>query len=227
MREAKALQRTSRPKTPISRRPVSSSTDEFDQGFSLIELMVVIAIMGVIFGVALPSLSRFFGVSINTTTREMATTIRDTFNAAVVTGRTYRLVYDFEKKVYWAEVGAQGTLVETEESRKADERRSRLFSKKREEKNQESSFSMAKAVTRKPIKLPLGISFDDVLTQASKDPVTSGRAYTHFFPHGVAEQTIIRLKDNSEHKMSLVIQPTNGQTDVYSRYLPAEEAFPK
>lgn len=195
-------------------------------GFTLIELLVVMVILGIIFGVAIPSISRYFGVSIQSTTREIATAIRDAFNGAVVTGRVYRVVYDFSKNTYWVETGQPGALIETDESRKADEKRGRRR-KKSDDKNaaKEDGFLLAKAITRKAIALPRGVSFDDVRTQASSEPVTSGRAYTHFFPHGIAEQTLVHLKDDSDHKITLAIHPTNGQTDVYPRYVTPEEAF--
>ena len=52
-------------------------------------------------------------------------------------------------------------------------------------------------------------------------------AYTHFFPHGLTEQTIIHLTDTSGHKASLIISPLIGNTDVYDRYISLEEAFGK
>lgn len=194
-------------------------------GFSLLELLVVLAILGLIFAVAIPSMSRFFGVSIQTTTREVATTIRNAFNGAVVTGKVYRLVYDIDKSKYWVEEGPAGVLVDTEEAKKNRERFGRKKKEKSPDQAKSEGFQMAKAVTRKPIGLPLGISFDDVITPASSVPVSKGRAYTHFFPHGLAEQTLVHLKDTSGHRISLVIQATSGQTEISNRYLSLEESL--
>lgn len=194
-------------------------------GFSLLELLVVVAILGLVFAVAIPSMSRFFGVSIQSTTREIATTIRNAFNGAVVTGRVYRLVYDIDKGMYWVEMGPAGVLVDTEEAKKNRERFGRKKKDKDPSKAKSQGFDLAKAVTRKPISLPLGVAFDDVITPASSTPVAKGRAYTHFFPHGLAEQTLVHLKDSSGHRLSLIIQATSGQTEIANRYLSLEESL--
>lgn len=208
---------------PLSRHSHQQSAES--EGFSLLELLVVVAILGLIFAVAVPSMSRFFGVSIQSSTREIATTIRNAFNGAVVTGRVYRLVYDLDKSTYWVEMGPAGVLVDTEEAKKTRERFGRKKKEKDASKAKSEGFQLARAVTRKPIGLPLGVVFDDVITPASSTPVAKGRAYTHFFPHGLAEQTLVHLKDTSNHRLSLVIQATSGQTEIANRYLSLEESL--
>jgi hypothetical protein len=86
---------------------------------------------------------------------------------------------------------------------------------------------MDKTITRKKMDLPRGVTFEDVLTEQSKDPIKEGTAYTHFFPQGMTEQTIVHLVDSSNHHVSLVIAPLVGKSDVYDRYVTSEEVFGK
>ena len=67
--------------------------------------------------------------------------------------------------------------------------------------------------------------FEDVISQQSKEPLTTGTAYTHIFPNGLTEQTIVHLTDESKHHVSLVFTPIAGHTDVYERYVTAKEIF--
>ena len=193
------------------------------QGFTLIEVLVVIALIAVIAAIALPSVSSYFQVSINSATRDIAGKVKEAYNSTVLTGRVYRLVYDLKENTYWVESGPTSVLLDTEESSKKSE-----YRKLHDVKHPEASpFSIDKMITKKHVPLPRGVTFEDVYTQQSKDPVKQGVTYTHFFPHGMTEQTIIHLTDGSQHKASLVISPLVGHTDVWDRYISLEDAFGK
>ena len=191
------------------------------RGFSLIELMVVVFIIALLSMVALPSITSYFQVSLNSATREMASTVKETYNATVITGRVHRIVYDFKAAKYWVEGGPATALLDTSESREKEERRKKWahFT----DAAPQSPFAMDKTITRNKLSLPRGVDFEDIVTEQSAEPLTEGLGYTHFFPHGIAEQTIIHLKDQSKHKVSLVISPIVGHTDLYERYLTRKE----
>jgi prepilin-type N-terminal cleavage/methylation domain-containing protein len=201
-----------------------------EEGFSLIELLVVVALMALIGTMAIPSISNVFKISLGSTTRDLATTIRYAYNAAMMTKKVHRLVYDLKAHRYWVEVGPQSMLMETEETR-AKAERARRFAKsdddeaEKKKKEEESGFSLASYVTRKKNDLPRGVIFEDVTTEQTKDPITQGTAYTHFFPHGIIEQTVIHLKDTSNHRATLIVAPLVGRTKVIERYVDAKEAL--
>ena len=209
-----------------ARSPIAES----QSGFSLIELMVVVALMALIGTMAIPSISSVFKISLGSTTRDIATTVRYAYNAAMMTKKVHRMVYDIEKHQYWVEVGPQSILMDTEETKSRAERAKRFASRKTPEQEAEeaksrASFSIATYVTRKKTDLPRGVQFEDVTTEQSKEPIKEGFAYTHFFPHGIIEQTVIHLQDTSNHHATLVIAPLVGRTRVIDRYLPSEEAL--
>ncbi|MCM2324122.1 MAG: hypothetical protein NDJ90_12750, partial [Oligoflexia bacterium] len=165
---------------------------------------------------------------INSATRELASLTKETYNSALVTGKVHRLVYDLKNGQYWVESGPSNLLLETEASLEKEERRKRLSTKTSEEQARPASaFALEKSITRKKLSLPTGVKFEDIVTQQSPDPVTEGTAYTHFFPHGLTEQTIIHLADQGKHRYSLAISPLIGRTDLYERYATAAEIFEK
>ncbi len=192
-------------------------------GFTLIEVLVVVIVIALISVLALPSISSYFSVTIESSTRSIASIAREAFNSAVVTGRVHRIVFDIDKRTYWVESGPYGVTLDTEATREKERLKTRFTSKT--EKKEESDFSIEKSVMRKPSTLPLGVSFDDIISQQSKNPITAGRAYAHIFPHGICEQVIVHLKDTSQHKVTLVLNAIGGETSVYRRYVDREEAY--
>lgn len=196
-----------------------------NRAFTLTEMLVVIALIALIALFALPKLSNTFRISINSSTRNLASTIREAYNATMITGKVHRLAYDLDKQAYWVESGPDSTLLESEKSRETQERRKRfsLFS----EKPKKSGFKIEKSITRKIQTLPSGVIFKDVFTEQTEEPVTKGLAYTHFFPHGLTEQTLIHLEDGEQHRTTLVISPLIGKTSVLNYYAEREEVFGK
>lgn len=207
--------------------PIFQQKKTNDEGFSLVELLVVVALMALIGTMAIPSISSVFKLSLGSTTRDIATTVRHAYNAALMTKKVHRLVFDLKEHRYWVEVGPQQLLMDTEESRARSERIRKFASPTEDDDKKENapSFSLASYVTRKKNELPRGVQFEDVTTEQTKEPITEGFAYTHFFPHGIIEQTVIHLMDTSNHKATLVVAPIVGRTKVIERYVPSKEAL--
>ena len=196
------------------------------QGMTLVEILVVVALIGLITFVALPSVSNFFKISINSATREMAATIKESYNSTVVTGNIHRIAYDLENAEFWVESGPKTLLLDTEESKQKEEQRKRYARESDELKNSAGSkFKLEKTITRKKKSLPRGVVFEDIITEQSPEPIKAGIAYTHFFPQGLTEQTIIHLKDSDDHKVSLIIEPLIGRTTLESSYITGDRIF--
>lgn len=218
------LTRTFPQTTQAERQRRCNKIGRGDGGFSLIELIVVVALISLISVFALPSITSYFQVSINSATRELASTVKETYNSAVITGKVHRLAYDLKSNSYWAESAKGDVLVDTKETLEKAERRKRMS---KSDEAPASAFELEKTVTRRKISLPRGVLIEDVITQQSKEPIIDGMAYTHIFPHGITEQTMIHLKDTSNHRATLVLTPLIGQTDFYGRYVTPEEVFGK
>src|SRR2546423_1613625 len=97
-----------------------------DSGFTLIEVLVVVAIIALISAISIPTIGTYFQVSLNSATREIASTIKESFNSAVITGKIYRLVFDIKEQQYWVESGPATALLDTAESKEKEERRRRF-----------------------------------------------------------------------------------------------------
>jgi len=66
--------------------------------------------------------------------------------------------------------------------------------------------------------LPSDVRFEDVVT-AHQGLVTSGKAFTQFFPSGAVTRTTIHLRDEDDLKYSLSVNPITGRVVVRDGYV--------
>ena len=206
----------------------SGTAGKQNAGFSLIELLIVIGILGLVGLIAIPGISNTFRFSVQSTGRELATLIKDASNSAQVSGKVHRLVYDLKNQQYWVESSSENTLMKSDESIQAERDRPRsLFSKADPEEKKNSGFRQEPLLTKKKRSLAIGVRFKDVYTEQSETPVTEGIAYTHIFPQGMSEKSLVHLEDTSKNEITLTVSNLLGRCSVEGRYIDAKEYFKK
>ena len=188
--------------------------------------MIVVFILGLVGIIAIPSISNTFRFSVKSSAREIATLIKDTANSAQVSGKIHRIAYDIKNDQYWVESTSESTLLKSEESRKAEQERKSLFDKvDPEEERKKGGFRQENLLTKNKRSLPIGVKFKDIYTEQSEDPITTGMAYTHIFPQGLSEKSLIHLIDNSKNEVSLVVSNLLARRTVDGRYVEYKEVF--
>ncbi len=90
-----------------------------------------------------------------------------------------------------------------------------------------SEFQLEVTITRKKKTLPRGITYEEVVTERKKTTLSEEVAYTHFFPHGMIEQTLIYLKNQSQHMVTLELPAVGGVSILHDGYVNANEIFKK
>ncbi len=80
-------------------------------GISLIEVMVVLAIMAVVLAIGVPSLTAIFDLQQRGAARELAMTYSFLVNEAAMRNVTFRIAYHLDEGYYQIEVGDPDTLV--------------------------------------------------------------------------------------------------------------------
>lgn len=190
--------------------PVRTTTSSRSKqsGFTLLEILIVLAIMAMVLSIGLPTIQRVTYQRINSTTRKFVGLIRTVRNDAILLNSMHRLAFDLEKKTYWVETQNEAKLLktETEETKK----------KKKPKEAPPSNFSLAAKFSSEPIPMPGGVAIDGILKER-EGLVKNGRVYVHFFPSGFNEQAIVYLKRDGSDRISysLVIRPTSGKVEVF------------
>ena len=73
-------------------------------GFSLIEILVVMFLIGSFFIFAVPRFQDITEVNIKSASRKLSGIIRYTYNESIFKKNMYRLVFDLDNDEYWVEV---------------------------------------------------------------------------------------------------------------------------
>lgn len=124
---------------------------------------------------------------------------------------SYRLVIDFPENddhKYWAEVTSRKVLFANNPDGK--DRDPEELAK--EKANQ--GFQLDTSTTKKPVELPKGIFFESLEVSNGQELITSGRAYIHFLPQGMAEEAALMLSDKKELHWTIVLNPLTGQGEI-------------
>jgi len=181
-------------------------------GFTLIELLVALTIAAIAVTVAIPTLNSIFGENLKSSSRKLSGVIKYIYNQAIIQNKTMRLVYDFNENKYWAEIATgEFMLVEEDDS---------IFDMEEEEEKKDEFVEVTNRLI-KPRKLDGDVRFLSVFTSIKGILVEEGKAYTHFFPGGFVENTIIHLA-LGEKVFSLVIEPMLGMAKIYDEYVEPE-----
>ncbi len=162
------------------------------------------AIMAMFVVFAVPRTRDKLDMNLKKQARMLSGSIRFLYDQAAVKNKIYRLHYDLENQEYWVEKSEEKKLPSSNEH------------DNRDKKPKESKWDEDKDLLKKHVKLEKHLKFRDIKTPQSKDPVTSGEAYTHFFPSGLTEETQIRLESDTGHVYTIVVNPLTGAAKIYS-----------
>lgn len=163
-------------------------------GFTLLELTVVLFIIGLLVTVAMPRLGDLGGARLDASARRLAALVRYLSGEAAFSSQIYRLNYDLDQRTYWVTVLTATRGV--------------------------AEFTADSSPLSRPVQLPPTIAFADVQAPGI-GRVSTGQVYTHFYPQGYADPTVIHLRDQHARMVTVTIPPLTGEARVYEGYVDA------
>lgn len=190
------------------------------RGFTLVELMIVVAVIAVLSAAVLPAVASLSGADARKSAGELAGSLRYLYDTAALRHATCRMVLDLEARTYAAECaprlvgvarGDQGRPPPDDadlEGRFPDERdaeRRRLLAGSR--------FGAFQDRLLRKRELPGKTAIRQVRVEGRREPVTEGKAYVHFFPGGQAERAFIEVADG-DNLYTVVVEPYTGRARV-------------
>jgi general secretion pathway protein H len=196
-------------------RQISTATTS--KGFTLIELMISIAIIAFVVAVGIPKLGRSTGSQFKAIARKIIVLNKELHHYARLKNKTYRLVMDFgdaeHAPIFYVESASGAQLADSPDASPTPSR------KKGDDKKPKGPFSVDQEVLKKPISLPYGVTFEDVESETYPKPIKEGKAYIHFYPQGLVQRTIIHLHGGDKFNWSLIVNPLTADTTIRDEYV--------
>lgn len=188
-----------------ARKTISSSKSKV--GFTLVEILIVIAIISLVMTLGLPALQRITYQRINSTTRKFVGIVRNVRNDSILLNKVYRLVIDLDGKTWWVE--SQKAFRLLSDAPELDAKKTKKGAPV------ESNFELATKFSAKPVPLPDGVVISGVLKER-EGMKKEGVVYVHFFPNGFNEQAILHLSKEGAKMAaySLVISSVSGRVEI-------------
>jgi len=195
--------------------PFSPGRGRGQAGFTLIELSLVILIIGVMLAITVPRIGNRAYAQLGSETRKLALAFRYLRHAAILTGRSYRLVYDIDQQKYWPEVGQVATPPSAaDDGVAADD-----FSSSGGDVVPEERFTIDREGPLEVRKLPEPIGFSDVNLPLVAGKVFEGVVWTTFYPDGYVDLSIVHLDNGQDVYTLYLLNSITGKVFIEPGYL--------
>lgn len=190
-----------------------------DRGFTLIEILVVIAIMAGTMGLTIGFLGGGFDRQAKKETAHLAATIRFAYHASISGHVPTRIVFDLNENQYWVEVGSGGEVLPTT-SAEPDQ----APPAEGEEAPDVPAFVAADEDIVRRVTLSSAVKFRDVQTARDDAPVETGKAFLYFFPTGFTEEAVIHFSnEEATSNYSVIVSPLTGTSRIEKDYVELEK----
>jgi len=101
---------------PWNNRSKRGSTNQ--HGFTLLEMIVVVAIIGLFLAVGIPAMGSLSGKDMKVASREISEEIRAAYDEAFLHNKSFRVVWNLDRNGYWIEVADdEARIFRSEEER--------------------------------------------------------------------------------------------------------------
>ena len=191
------------------------------RGYTLIELIIVVAVIGLVAAAALPTLNSVTGANARAAAGELAGAMRYLFETAALRRETCRLALDIDGGSWWAECTKDRYTVSAEKQaagwREEEEELADRFPDERDAERRRllarAKFGQFNDRLAKKRTLPGAVRFSEVWSEHQREPFDKGMAYVYFFPQGRTEEARVPVRDG-DTVYSTVLQAYTGRARV-------------
>jgi general secretion pathway protein H len=199
----------------LAKRPTKPNSRS--AGMTLMEIMVAIAVVGLIALAMTASIGGIFGARLDASANKLSGMVRYTYSLASLSGKVHRIVVSIADGSYRVEEVQEQKECHLEAEDKEAARKKKDNPLAAIEELTGTSISDNRVKTEK---LPDGISFAGLKTRHNGQVVEEGEESIYFFPDGTAERAFVWLTDGDE-VFTVEVTSLQGTGLVWSEELDA------
>lgn len=178
------------------------------KGFTLIELILVLVIMGLLTSLVAPAITSLAGLKLKTAARRIAAGLRYARSQAVTTGSDYQVVFNLEK----GEVTVES--LQEEESYRGDGEQKESQGNEKEDVSEEES-APQKIKRKKTYKVPKEVKIAKVIVEGVEITEDDDEeVWIDFYPNGSCSGGEIYLTNERERVYRIVLNFLTGIVEI-------------
>lgn len=186
------------------------------RGFTLIEMLLVLALLALLFASLMPKATSLFRVNVQSSVRRFAALVRFAYDQSVLTGKLHRIVLDFDKQTWAVEAANPGELPIDEAKRELNPYFKNRDLKEGEADPDEPGFQAAgRGLVSQ---LPRGVAIVEAHSWRYGDKSVSKGVFSIFaYPSGMIDEARVRFAEEGKEKVrtyEVSIQPLTGRTKI-------------
>jgi len=160
-----------------------------EPGFTLLELVIVMFIMGLIMMIALPNVTIISSARLRSEARRLAGRATFLYEKAAAEKVVYRLIFHLDRDLNGYEVARLDPF------------------------DMEPKFTPASGPATQAVLMPPGVRIRDV-TVEGVGTVERGVVATHFYPGGYVDATLVHITDTGGAVYTLFLNPLTGRVSI-------------
>ena len=170
------------------------------RGFTLLEVLLVVALIAIMAVVLIPRISSVFRVGVQSSVRRFAAMVKYTYDQSVMTGKVHRIHIDLDKQTWVVEATQQGRLPHQEAAEEflppGISRFDLEGDAEEEKRSKDPAFASVKGDI--DVAVPQGVrivAVDSWRLDKDANPANRGGVNIYSFPNGYIDDAIIYLAE--------------------------------
>jgi len=184
----------------------------FSAGFTLIELILVLVIMGLLTALVTPAITSLTGLKLKTAARKVAAGLRYARSQAVATGSDYQVVFNLEE----GEMTIEPLEEEEETYYSREDIEQEEYGRKGEEEAIEEEDFPKKVKKKKTYTIPEEVTLAKVIIEGEEitEDDDEGETWIDFYPNGSCSGGEIFLADERERTYRIALNFLTGIVEI-------------